>query len=197
MKRIDVAERLHGMGAIEVGASLDDALGPAPAEPMTGEIGPLTLAQFAVEARQELVGLAYTLCGSREEAQDIVQEVMLKLALKDLAEIRDLATYARRAVYNESSSLGRRWGRGAIRRTRLVEEWQRTLRVQPDPHGRVEVMAALSRLPERQRAALVLRYYVDLPDQEIAAILSCAPPTVRTLLARGLRKLRLDLEEPS
>jgi RNA polymerase sigma factor (sigma-70 family) len=54
--------------------------------------------------------------------------------------------------------------------------------------------ALLATLPERQRTALVLRYYHDLPDEEIAAALSCRAGTVRSLMSRGLATLR---EQPA
>ncbi len=50
----------------------------------------------------------------------------------------------------------------------------------------------LARLPKRMRAVVVLRYYDDLPDQEIAAILGCSTGTVRSQASRALAKLRSD-----
>jgi RNA polymerase sigma factor (sigma-70 family) len=50
--------------------------------------------------------------------------------------------------------------------------------------------AALLGLPVRQRAALVLRYYEDLPETQIADILRCRPSTVRSLVSRGVQALR-------
>jgi RNA polymerase sigma factor (sigma-70 family) len=49
---------------------------------------------------------------------------------------------------------------------------------------------ALAALPDRQRVAIVLRFYADLPDTRIAEILDCRPATVRTAIHRGLRSLR-------
>lgn len=54
---------------------------------------------------------------------------------------------------------------------------------------------ALQALPRRQRAVLVLRYYADLPDAEIADLLGCSPGTVKTHAHRGLRALRENLKE--
>jgi RNA polymerase sigma-70 factor, ECF subfamily len=56
-----------------------------------------------------------------------------------------------------------------------------------------QLLDALARLPERQRAALVLRYYADLPIREIAAVLGTNAPLVRVELMRGRRRLRLLL----
>ena len=52
---------------------------------------------------------------------------------------------------------------------------------------------ALLRLPERQRAALVLRFYEDLPEARTAEIMRCRPGTVRSLVSRGMQALRSDL----
>jgi RNA polymerase sigma factor (sigma-70 family) len=49
---------------------------------------------------------------------------------------------------------------------------------------------ALLRLPARQRAAIVLRYYEDLPERQIAELLRCQPGTVKSLLSRGIAALR-------
>jgi RNA polymerase sigma factor (sigma-70 family) len=54
---------------------------------------------------------------------------------------------------------------------------------------------ALLSLPERQRAAIVLRFYEDLTEQETADTLRCRPGTVRSLVSRGMAALRTDLRE--
>ena len=56
-----------------------------------------------------------------------------------------------------------------------------------------ELWDVLDRLTQRQRTALVLRYYLDLPEEEIAAVLRCRPSTVRSLVLRGLARLREEL----
>jgi RNA polymerase sigma factor (sigma-70 family) len=65
----------------------------------------------------------------------------------------------------------------------------------PDPAGehadRVALLEELSRLPARQRAAIVLRYYADLSDPDIAATLGCRIGTVRSSISRGLATLRV------
>ncbi|MGN6694337.1 MAG: RNA polymerase sigma factor [Aquihabitans sp.] len=56
-----------------------------------------------------------------------------------------------------------------------------------------ELWDALARLDDRRRQAVVLRFYLDLPDGEIAALLGCRPGTVRTLIHRALRDLRREM----
>jgi RNA polymerase sigma factor (sigma-70 family) len=58
-----------------------------------------------------------------------------------------------------------------------------------------ETWTAVCRLPPRQRAAIVLRYYQDLPEAEIAALLGCRPGTVKSSLSRALASLRKELSE--
>jgi RNA polymerase sigma factor (sigma-70 family) len=99
--------------------------------------------------------------------------------------VRDPYAYVRAAVVNRCYS----WGR------RLKLERER----RPAPADPVELAAdemwdALARLRERQRAAIVLRFYQDLPDRQIAELLGCRPATVRTAIHRGLRELRRVIE---
>ena len=56
-----------------------------------------------------------------------------------------------------------------------------------------EIAEALATLPEKQRTAVVLRFYEDLPEGEIASVLGCRPNTVRTLVHRGLATLRKEV----
>ena len=62
---------------------------------------------------------------------------------------------------------------------------------------RQEVLRAVRRLPDRQREALVLRFYLDLPDAEIARIMGLRPSSVRSATHRALKALGLSLEEGS
>jgi RNA polymerase sigma factor (sigma-70 family) len=60
--------------------------------------------------------------------------------------------------------------------------------------GADELEDAVAKLPARQRAAVVLRYYGDLPDADIARALRCRPGTVRSLIHRALAELRKEIE---
>jgi RNA polymerase sigma factor (sigma-70 family) len=57
-----------------------------------------------------------------------------------------------------------------------------------------ELQELLRKLPFKQQAAIVLRYYEDLPEREIARLLGCAVGTVKSALARGLDAMRIELE---
>jgi DNA-directed RNA polymerase specialized sigma24 family protein len=131
----------------------------------------------------DLVRLATLLTGSVTIAEDLVQDSLLRLEMRSTMP-DDPTRYLRTSVVNACRSHHRR---------RLLE-----LRHRPVPPGSgmdnpVELWDILDRLSRRQRTALVLRYYMDLPGDEIAAILRCRPATVRSLVQRGLTRLREEL----
>jgi RNA polymerase sigma factor (sigma-70 family) len=131
----------------------------------------------------DLVRLATFLTGSVPTAEDLVQDTFLRLEAGPTRP-DDPTKYLRTSVVNACRSHHRR---------RLLER-----RHHPDaPRSGIdnpsELWDILDRLSQRQRAALVLRYYVDLPEDDIAAILGCRPATVRSLVQRGLQKLREEL----
>jgi RNA polymerase sigma-70 factor (sigma-E family) len=160
-----------------------------------GELAPVTtVTAFAAAHRLELLRFAYLLCGDRHRAEDLVQDVLTAMWRRfgdRLAVVSPLA-YARRALVNAHTSWHRR--RSSTERAgglRLVDEPAVAPPADPDP-----LWDALGRLPERQRAVLVLRYYTDLPDAEIAAVLGVRLGTVSSAVHRGLAALRSQLADP-
>ena len=126
-----------------------------------------------------LVRVAYLLTGSREGSEDAVQDTFLRCRTR-LAALEDPRSYLRAAVVNECRSVHRRRRRATPPPA-----------VEPRPPAElVELRDALDRLPFAQRAAIVLRYFVDVPDDAIAAALGCRPATVRSHLRRGIANLR-------
>lgn len=136
-----------------------------------------------------MVRLAVLLTGSSSVAESAVQQAMMRVTAR-YASLRSPEAYLRQAVVNGC----RRRRRTAARRRDLEGSYAAAF-MQGDSHG-IEFLEALVTLRSRERAAVVLRYFCDLPEGEISAMLHCAPPTVRILLARGLRKLRavIDVE---
>ena len=131
--------------------------------------------------------VAFLMTGSAAAAEDAVHEVFLR-CLPRLAEIEHPASYLRTAVVNEC--------RSQYRRVELADRHRRlTSPVIDDelPHELMETREALAQLTDRQRAAVVLRYFVDIPDGEIAKVLGCRPGTVRSLIHRALETLREEL----
>ena len=138
--------------------------------------------EFAAARSPALLRYAMLLSGNREEARDIVQEVLARAMLKwpRITSAGEPHAYVRRMVTNEFLSLLRR-----RRRLSFVPLEQRDL---DGPHAPVtpahqvaddELWHLLGTLPRQQRAVIVLRYYEGLSDQEIADVLNCSPGTVR------------------
>lgn len=132
----------------------------------------------------DLSRVAYLMTGSAAAAEDAVHEVFLR-CIDRLQSVDHPRSYLRSAVVNEC--------RSQFRRGQLAERYRRQAGPTPDqelPHELLETREALSVLTPRQRAAVVLRYFVDLPDDEIADVLGCRPTTVRSLVHRALAQLR-------
>lgn len=140
---------------------------------------------------RQMVRLAYLLVGDAGQAEDIVADAFARVWPRwERGEVRDLGPYLRRAVVNHANSrLRRRYleRRVAARRSgddrgvRLVDD---------DAADRDEIWAALARLPQGQRSAVVLRYFEDLSEAETAAVLDVSVGTVKSQVSRGLRRLR-------
>ena len=150
-------------------------LGLSAAEPWDAE-----LVRVYHDRYRDLVGLAYLITSQAAVAEEIVQDAFIA-AHRSEVQIRDPYAYVRTAVVNRCYS----WGR------RVVREREREPRP-PDPAEMApdEMWDALATLQDRQRVAIVLRFYEDMPDERIAEILDCRPATVRTAIHRGLRSLR-------
>ncbi len=131
-----------------------------------------------------LVGLATLLTGSRATAEEVVQDAFTA-ALARWASIRDPERYLKQSVVNRVRSLGRR-----ETRARLLPRRREQVTGEPELD---ETWRLLRRLPDRQRAVLVLRVYLDLPDREIAELLGCEESTVRSSAHRALESLRRSL----
>jgi RNA polymerase sigma-70 factor (sigma-E family) len=134
--------------------------------------------------------LAYLLVGDWGEAEDLAQEAMVRTyrAWARITEKERPAAYARTVLVNRHRSL--------LRRAKV--EAKHAVARQPDAPPVIEgigddqvvVWQALQTLPPRERQALVLRYYEDLPQAEIAQILGIPIGTVKSLTHRALGRLR-------
>ena len=131
----------------------------------------------------EMTRLAFLLTGSAETARDLVQDSFVRLHEKwdGVAEPR---AYLRRTVVNACHSYYRRLR--LQRQRRHSPTWQ----VDAVDLGANEMTDAIAALPYRQRAAIVLRYWHDCSEADIAAALGCRPGTVGSLIHRALAELR-------
>ena len=140
------------------------------------------------------VRLAYLLLQDRSIAEDIVQDAFVRVAGR-LVHLRDpgaFDAYLRRTVVNLANShfRSKRVERTYLSRTAAEPQ---IFSEAPDTGRRDELWEGLQRLPLRQRTAIVLRIYEDLPEDRVADILACRPGTVRSLVSRGLTELRVHV----
>lgn len=138
-----------------------------------------------------LLRTAYLLTGSSASAEELVQDTLVRLYPKwhRVAAADVPLAYVRRSLTNGYINSQRRASRREVV-VEFVPDAANTWSTDDRVADRDEVWAMLHTLPDRQRAALVLRYFSDLPDEEIAAALECRPGTVRSLISRGLAALR-------
>jgi RNA polymerase sigma factor (sigma-70 family) len=145
----------------------------------------------------QLVRLAHLMTGSNAVGEEIVQEAFLRLRRRRRAgghDDADLGGYLYTTVVNLS--------RGHLRKRAVEQRHARAAAAgagagaEPVVTGDPEIdetWAAMRRLPAGQRAVLVLRFYEDLPESEIARLLGCRSGTVKSRLHRGLERLRREL----
>jgi RNA polymerase sigma-70 factor (sigma-E family) len=142
---------------------------------------------------REVIRLAYLLTGSRELADDLTQDAFIR-AYGRLAHLRSedaFGPYLRRTVVNLARMQFRR---RAVERRYLARQGSERSQSVADPmEADQKLEAALAELPYRQRIAVVLRFYADLPDEETAEVLGCTAGTVRSLISRGVTALRASL----
>jgi RNA polymerase sigma-70 factor (sigma-E family) len=143
-----------------------------------------------------LVRLAHIMLGSRPAAEDVVQEAFVGL-YRRWAKLDDQARalgYLRSSVLNGCRSVLR--GRYSVEldgsRQRPVASAESAVLMAEQSR---EIVRALRRLPDRQREVLALRFYLDLPDDQIAAAMNIRRGTVRSTAHRGLAALRRALRE--
>jgi RNA polymerase sigma-70 factor (sigma-E family) len=146
---------------------------------------------FAVSRWPGLVRLAFGLTGDRFMAEDIAQTALARayVAWRRVSRADDPDAYLRRILVNASNR--------RFRRHRVTEQPGDPPETAVDGPAdlvseRAALLAALRQLPPRQRAVVVLRYWEDLTDAQIAAVLGCSSGTVRSQLARALAKLRVS-----
>jgi RNA polymerase sigma factor (sigma-70 family) len=167
-----------------------------------------TLTGFAAEQSAALTRFAYLLCGDRSGAEDLVQDALLGLFRRfgDALPVQSPVSYARRALLNAYLTRSRRRAAREVVTDQVPEHvrggdghsWA-------GPPGGVAsdgggdgsagdeaLWSALSSLADRQRAVLVMRYFLDLSDGQIASELGCREGTVRSLAARACAALRSD-----
>ena len=149
---------------------------------------------YVAARRRSLLRTAYMLTGNSADAEDLVQSALAKTYLAwDRIEYRSaLDGYVRRAMVNTHISWWRR---------RRLEEYPTDEipdRAVADHTGTSDLAdtlrRAVDRLPQRMRAAVVLRYFEDMTEAEVADVLGVSLGTVKSTVSRAVAKLRIDAE---
>lgn len=135
--------------------------------------------------KEELIRYATILVGA-DHSEDVLSTVVERILRRhgSLSHLDDARPYLFRAVLNES--------RGRIRRRRAIP-WEREF-IEDHIGFRPDVAAAVGSLPERQRAAVYLTYWRDLPVSEVANLMGCRPGTVKRYLHLSRDRLKEVLE---
>ena len=153
-----------------------------------------SLEDLYVRHAPEAIRLAYLLTSDPHLAQDIGQEAFIRVAgrYRHLRSPGAFDAYLRRTVTNlcMSHHRRRRVERAYAERERATPERAAEL---PDVASRDEIIIALRSLPMRQRAAVVLRYYADLPEHDVAEALGCSVTAARSLVFRAMETLRATI----
>ena len=138
-----------------------------------------------------LLRLAVMLTGSRHDAEDLLQGTFVRAQRhgQRIAAMTAPGAYLRTIMLREFASERRR------PRLRTVSMAEAPVQPsEPDMTTGEDLWPLLATLPKQQRAVLVLRYYEDLPDGEIAVLVGCSRATVRSHASRGVAALRTILE---
>lgn len=149
---------------------------------------------FCMREHPRLVGSLTLYCGRIDVAEELAQEALARACL-GWPRVRLMSSpgaWVHRVAMNLANSWFRRL---SVERRARQRQHQRDAPEDTDTAERMAVRAAISRLPRRQRMAVVLRYYLDLPVAETAAEMQCAEGTVKALTFKGLAGLRSQLEE--
>ena len=144
---------------------------------------------------------AYVITGSAADAEEVVQDAFVK-AYRARGRFRSGAPFRPwllAIVANEARNRRRATGRRARLSLQLAEE-RPSGGAAPSPEvallareERAELLAAVDRLGEEQRAAIACRYFLGLSEAETAAVLGCRPGTVKSRLSRALARLEEEL----
>jgi RNA polymerase sigma-70 factor (sigma-E family) len=161
----------------------------------------MTFEEFALSRLQALLRTATAICGDASLAEDLVQEVLLKVHThwSRVAASREPDAYVRRMLVNQYLSWRRKWSRF------VPTDHVGVAGVEPDVAVRYvdqdHLAGLLAGLPRQQRVVLALRYYADLSDGDIATSMGCSVGTVRGYASRALATLRAaglaDEESPA
>jgi RNA polymerase sigma-70 factor (sigma-E family) len=151
------------------------------------------LSELYVAHAPDGIRLAFLLTGDQALAEDLVQDAFTRLVgrLRHLREPNAFGAYLRRTIVNLATSHFRH---RRVERAYLDRLTAPSAATNDNDELDETMHRVLLGLPQRQRAAIVLRFYEDLTDVQTAEILRCSTGTVRSLVSRAMKTLREELE---
>jgi RNA polymerase sigma-70 factor (sigma-E family) len=194
---LDAAARPTSMTDAIVASALVPSVRAEQAAPTAKDYADHLVTTLYTEQYGSLVRLALLLVHDYQTAEEVVQDafVAMHTGCRRLRDTEKALAYLRQAVVNKSRSV--------LRHRTVVDK--NPPKLPPDEpsaeHGamalleRTAVIAALRGLPERQREAIVLRYYADLSEAQIAAAMGISRGAVKSHTARGMAALKTTLEQ--
>ncbi|WP_211247585.1 SigE family RNA polymerase sigma factor [Cryptosporangium arvum] len=159
---------------------------------MASNLDEVAFDSYVAEHGRTFLRFAYVLCGDYHLAEDLVQESFVRVHRRwPKVRSEQPAAYVRKTILRQYLSWRRRRASAEVP---ALPDADTNQDGRPDHADSVAdrdaVRIAVAGLPPRQRAVLVLRFYEDLDDDEIAAIIGCSAPTVRSHASRALARLR-------
>jgi RNA polymerase sigma-70 factor (sigma-E family) len=149
-------------------------------------------AEFAAARTSALIRVAYVLAGDQHAAEDLLQTALTKAAARWGRIHTAPEAYVRQIMYREQVSS---WRRRARRRESCMADVPDQAAAAPgiSTETRLSLQQAVLALPPGKRAVLVLRYFEDLPEAQVATILGCTVGTVRSQTYKAVTQLRAAL----
>jgi RNA polymerase sigma-70 factor (sigma-E family) len=155
-----------------------------------GERGP-DFREFFASRSAALLRTAYLLTGDRQHAEDLLQTALMRCYAR-WSRVESPEAYVRRALVTTATGWRRRRWQGEVPTADLPED--ATADEVTPVDVRADVLRLLAQLGPRQRAVVVLRFYEDRSESEVAALLGVSVGTVKSQASRGLARLRTVLE---
>jgi RNA polymerase sigma-70 factor (sigma-E family) len=148
--------------------------------------------EYVATRQDALFRSAVLLTGHRQDAEDLLQTALTKLAGRwhTIRTSGSPDAYVRKTMYHQQVSWWRRRRHGREYASEILPDLVDNSDLAADSTLRLALATALGQLTPKQRAVLVLRYYEDLPEAEVAEILGCGVGTVRSQTHRTLARLR-------
>lgn len=145
-------------------------------------------AEYCRLIRPELVGLLTLYCRDHDLAEDLAQQTLARVwvSWSRIGSVSNRRAYVHRMALNAATS----WFRRTAAQRRARQRLPVLDATDTDQAGAIAVRDAVASLPRRQRKAILLRYFADMPVREVALVMGCAEGTVKALTFKAIITLR-------